>query len=75
MNLHTTESNSTLNQEHDVAHSPIDEYQRIVAGGTPNRRAFAAIRRLPFGLRLLTYTIGSLFTAGILAGLVISLLG
>ena len=34
MKPHTTESNSTLNQQQDVAHSPIDEYQRIVAGGS-----------------------------------------
>ena len=74
MKLHTTESNSTLNQQHDVAQSPIDEYQRVVAGGPPNRRAFAAIRRLPIGLRILTYTIGTLFAAGIIAGLVINLL-
>ncbi|QZY85342.1 hypothetical protein [Exiguobacterium acetylicum] len=75
MKHHTTESATTPINRHDIAHSPLDDYQRIVAGGPPNRRAFAAIRRLPFGLRLLTYTIGSLFTAGIIAGLVISLLG
>ena len=75
MKSHTTESNATLNKQQDVAHSPIDEYQRIVAGGPPNRRAFAAIRRLPIGLRILTYTLGSLFTGGIIAGLIISLLG
>ncbi len=75
MKHHTTESDTTPIDQHDVAHSPLDDYQRTVAGGPPNRRAFAAIRRLPFGLRLLTYIIGSLFTAGLIAGLVISLLG
>jgi len=75
MKQHTTESNTTPAERHDVAHSPIDAYQRAVAGGPPNRRAFAAIRRLPIGLRILTYTLCTLFTAGIIAGLVISLLG
>jgi len=75
MKPHTTESNTTPGEQQDVAHSPIDAYQRAVAGGPPNRRAFAAIRRLPIGLRILTYTLGTLFTAGIIAGLVISLLG
>ena len=74
MRPHTTESNTTPVEQADVATSPIDDYQRAVAGGPPNRRAFAAIRRLPIGLRILTYTLGSLFTAGIIAGLVISLL-
>ncbi|WP_294749721.1 hypothetical protein [uncultured Exiguobacterium sp.] len=75
MKQHTTESDTTPIDQLDVAHSPLDDYQRTVAGGPPNRRAFAAIRRLPFGLRLLTYIIGSLFTAGLIAGLVIGLLG
>ncbi|MBF8152949.1 hypothetical protein ITJ88_06580 [Exiguobacterium sp. TBG-PICH-001] len=75
MKRHTTESATTPINRHDIAHSPLDDYQRIVAGGPPNRRAFAAIRRLPIGLRLLAYTLGTLFTAGIIAGLVISLLG
>ncbi|UKS54573.1 hypothetical protein [Exiguobacterium acetylicum] len=68
MKQHTTESNTTLGEHHNVAHSPIDAYQRAVAGGPP-------IRRLPIGLRILTYMLATLFTAGIIAGLVISLLG
>lgn len=74
MKHHTTESATTPSNQHDIAHSPLDDYQRIVAGEPPNRRAFAAIRRLPIGLRLLAYTLGTLFTASILTGLIISLL-
>ncbi|MGI1805587.1 hypothetical protein ACRPK8_07595 [Exiguobacterium sp. TDN 0502] len=74
MRPHTTESNAATGEPQDVATSPIDDYQRAVAGGPPNRRAFAVIRRLPIGLRILTYTIGTVFAAGIIAGLVISLL-
>ena len=74
MKQYTTESDTTSVVQHDVVHSPLDDYQRVVSGGPPNRRAFAAIGRLPIGLRLLTYTLGFLFTASILTGLIISLL-
>ncbi len=74
MKPYTTESDTTPVVQHDVVHSPLDDYQRVVSGGPPNRRAFSAIRRLPIGLRLLTYTLGFLFTASILTGLIISLL-
>lgn len=74
MKHHSTEPKNAQVEQHDVAHSPLDEYQRAVAGGPPNRRPFEAIRRLPIGLRLVSYTLGSLFTVGIIAGLLISLL-